>query len=384
MKRLLILLSALLLLLVGCSGPATTPVAATEPPATPTEIPPAPTATTGVTGMFDPVKTACLVTDIGNVDDGTYNESAYEGMMQAAEELNLETHVVETAAADEYGGNIQDCLDEGFRVIITVGPFIAEQSLAMAQANPDAHFIAIDQGITEIPDNMVVVHFREDQAGFLAGALACMMTESNVVGGVYGIDFPPLKRFRNGFENGCHYVNPEATTLGVYMDSFTDPLGGADAAAEFIEQGADVIFGAAGPTGSGAIRQAAQDGIWVIGVDQDEYETTFLGGNAPGADKLLSSAVKEVGKGVYDQLKGLADPSSGLWAGGDVYIMETANEGIDYADFHEAEDAIPEAVKERLAEIRAQLASGEIKTGVDPVSGDPLPEEMPEPDPFEE
>ncbi|MBA3531813.1 MAG: BMP family ABC transporter substrate-binding protein [Ardenticatenales bacterium] len=372
------------LLLVACGGSTVAPPAATEvvaEPATPTAETP-PTATTS-TSLFDPIKTACLVTDIGSVEDGTYNESAYQGLLRAAEEFNLEHELIETRSSDEYKANIEKCLEGGFKVVITVGPFYAEQTLAAAQAHPDAHFIATDQSFEEIPENLVTIHFREDQAGFLAGALACMMTEENKVAGVYGIEIPPLKRFRNGFENGCHYVNPDAETLGTYMESFIDPQAGAEAADGFIAEGADVIFGAAGATGGGALRQGAQAGVYVIGVDQDEYKTTFLDGQAPGSEMILSSAVKEVGQGVYDQLRGLAEPESDLWAGGEIYLMEVANDGIGYAEFHEAEAVIPEAVQERLAEIRELLASGELQTGVDVASGDPDPDTMPEAVPFE-
>ena len=128
--------------------------------------------------------------------------------------------------------------------------------------------------------------FREDQAGFLAGVLAGLLTESQTVGIVAGMEIPPVKKFRNGYENGVAYVCPECDTIGVYIDSFTDPARGKTAALSQIAEGADVIFGAGGPTGSGGILGAAQHGVWVIGVDQDEYFTTFKAGAVEGADKI--------------------------------------------------------------------------------------------------
>ncbi|MDQ4076394.1 MAG: BMP family ABC transporter substrate-binding protein [Chloroflexota bacterium] len=330
------------------------------------------------------VQRVCLVTDLGNVNDGTFNEFAYEGMIAAAEDFGLETSFIETQSETDYERNIGTCVQEEFDAIITVGFLIADATLAAAEENPDIMFIGVDQFFEAPPENLVGIQYREDQGGFLAGAIACMMTESNLVGGVYGIDIPPVVKFRNGFENGCQYVNPDATMLGVYIPSFTDPAQGASAAEQFIGEGADVIFGAGGPTGSGAIRNAAEQGIWVIGVDQDEYFTTFGEGSAPGSEYILTSAVKRVDRGVYDQLHGLVDPSTGLWSGGGLYVLNAANEGITYAPFHEAEDAIPDAVKERLEEIRVALANDELTTGADPVTGEVIEEEIPEPVPFEE
>ena len=97
------------------------------------------------------------------------------------------------------------------------------------------------------PENLVGIQSREDQGGFLAGVLAGLMTESKIVGGVYGIDVPAVVKFRNGFEQGVAYVDPEIEVLGVYHDSFQDVAGGAATAEQMIGQGADVIFGAGGP-----------------------------------------------------------------------------------------------------------------------------------------
>src|SRR5690606_8092624 len=104
----------------------------------------------------------------------------------------------------------------------------------------------------------------------------------------YGIAEPPVMRFRNGYEQGVAYINPEVSVIGVYIDDYVAPDRGAAAAEQFIGEGADVIFGAGGETGSGGIKRAADLGALVIGVDQDEYNTTFGGGETPGAENLIS------------------------------------------------------------------------------------------------
>lgn len=194
-----------------------------------------------------------------------------------------------------------------------------------------------------------------------------------------GIDIPPVKRFRVGYENGVAFINPDAQVLGTYIPSFTDPATGASVANQFIGEGADIIFGAGGPTGSGAIKAAAEQGVFVIGVDQDEYFTTFGGGTSPGANRLISSALKSVDVGVYDQIIAIAN---GRFTGNGNYILTVENGGISYAPFHDTEDQIPAAVVARLEEIKAALADGSVTTGVDPASGNLDEATIPDPQPF--
>jgi basic membrane lipoprotein Med (substrate-binding protein (PBP1-ABC) superfamily) len=312
------------------------------------------------------IESVCFVTDIGRLNDGSFNESAYNGLNRAAEEFDLETAVIETQAQTDYETNINTCIDEGFDAVVTVGFLITETTLASAQANPDVYFIGIDQFYAEPPANLVGVLFREDQAGFLAGALAAQMSESGIIAGIYGLDIPPVVKYRNGFEQGARYINPDITTLGVYIDSFIDAARGAAAAEQFIGDGADVIFGAGGQTGSGGISRAAQEGVYVIGVDQDEYNTTFGGGETPGAEFLISSAMKRVDNGVYLNLKALAEGGAD-WVGGSLVTLDASVEGVGFAPAHDSD--VPDEVIASLEEILAGLADGSIETGVDPNTG---------------
>lgn len=376
-KRIFLLLSLLAIFALALSACAPAGTTATEEPEATeemTEEPEAteemteePEATAEATGEGMDIGTVCLVTDVGRVNDGTFNQYAYQGMTEAADEFGLESTFIETQAQTDYETNINTCVDEGYNVIITVGFLIGESTKAAAAANPDVYFIGIDQFYgDDATDNLVGILFREDQGGFLAGALAAMMTESGTIAGVYGVEIPPVVKFRNGFEQGAKYITEDINVLGVYIDSFTAPDRGAEAADQFIGEGADVIFGAGGPTGSGGIKRAAEEEVWVIGVDQDEYFTSFGGGTTPGAEFLISSAVKAVNVGVYDMIAALISGEG--WAGGGHYVLDAANGGITYAEPHDA--AVPEDVLADLAEILAGLADGSIETGVDPVTGE--------------
>lgn len=314
------------------------------------------------------IESVCLVTDLGRVNDGTFNQFAYEGMVRAAEDFGLDSTFIETQAQTDYANNLQTCLSEEYDAVVTVGFLIADATLAAATENPDVFFIGVDQFYA--PDqalpNLVGLQFREDQAGFLVGALAALVTESNTVAGVYGIDIPPVIKFRNGFEQGVRYINPDIETLGVYIDDFVAPDRGAAAAEQFIGEGADVIFGAGGPTGSGGITFAAQAGVKVIGVDQDEYFTTFGSGETPGAENIISSAQKRVDNAVYQAIEQLVGGTdySGLPG---IKVFSALNDGVGFAPAHDSD--VSEDVSAQVQAILDGLKAGTIVTGVDPVGG---------------
>ncbi|MCU0465229.1 MAG: BMP family ABC transporter substrate-binding protein [Anaerolineae bacterium] len=324
-----------------------------------------------VSAQAEPIISVCLVTDLGRVNDGTFNQYAYEGMVRVAEDLNLDSRFIETVAQTDYEANIATCVDEGFDAIITVGFLIADATAAAAAANPEVYFIGVDQFHANPLPNLVGIQFREDQAGFLVGALAAQVSETGKIAGVYGIDIPPVRKFRNGFEQGALYVNPDIEIAGVYIPDFIAPQLGAEAAEQFVADGFDVIFGAGGPTGSGGIVRAAELGAYVIGVDQDEWVTTFGSGETPGADRIITSALKRVDQGVYDMVALLAEgealPEDSL------YLMDAAVDGVGFAPAHDA--VVDEEVTASVQEIFEMLASGDLTTGVDPVTGDLVTDE---------
>ena len=247
--------------------------------------------------------TVRLVTDIGKVDDRTFNQYAYEGMQAAKECFGFETSYIETASEADYAKNIDTALDGDPDALVTVGFLLATDTLAAAQANPDTDFIGVDQFQTEFPDNYTGILFNEDEGGYLAGVLAASLSKSGIIGVVGGReDVPPVVKLVNGYEMGAKSVNPDIRVLKIYNESFTAPDKGASDAQQFIGEGADVIFGAGGKTGSGGVAAATSQGVWGIGVDQDEYFTTFNGGQAPGSEYLASSAVKRVDLGVFNEI----------------------------------------------------------------------------------
>src|SRR4030065_147308 len=247
-----------------------------------------------------------LVTDVGEGDDKSFNQSAWEGAQQAAEELGGIANYIETKDAKDYAANMQLFIDKGYDYLVTVGFAMETATVEAAKANPNVKFVGVDQGQwAETVPNVVGLIFHEDQSGFLAGALAAQMTKTNTIAAVLGTDLiPPVVAFKEGYEAGAKYINPSINIISTYhpggLDvAFTDPEWGATTAAQAIQNGADVVFGAGGKTGNGAlIETSGTSGLYCIGVDSDQWETV------PEAHPcLISSAMKLITPGVVEIIK---------------------------------------------------------------------------------
>jgi len=307
-----------------------------------------------------------LVTDVGRIDDGTFNQYAYEGLVRAAEEHGLEVEVFQTSSPAEYEANLQRAIERDCSLIVTIGSTNGMAAERVAARYPQVHFIVVDYEPMPETKNVTGLTFAEDQAGFLAGALAGLVTEADVVGFIGGVDVPPVRKFRRGFEHGVAFTNRRARVLTIYTDSFTDIAAGEEAAADLVRQGVDVIFAAAGASGSAALRAAAQAGVWVIGVDQDQWVTTFENGGGPGADRLLTSAVKRVDRAVHTAV---TQAVRGKLHGGTVRF-DLSNDGVGLAPYHAADTAVPSEVRGKILEVAEGLRTGRIRTRVGPAGED--------------
>jgi basic membrane protein A and related proteins len=300
-----------------------------------------------------------LVTDVGRIDDKSFNQSAWEGVQRAADELGATIDFIETSNATDYANNIGLFADNGYDVIVTVGFALGEATAIAAAQYPDIMFIGVDQFQGETIPNVAGLIFPEDVAGFLAGALAAMLTESGTIAAVLGTDLvPPVVAFKEGYEGGARYINPDVNIISTYhpggLDvAFTDPEWGASTAAQAIDQGADVVFGAGGNTGNGAlIEVAGNPGLYCIGVDTDQWETV------PEAHPcLVTSAMKLIVPGVFELIQAAQD---GNFPAGN-YVGDAG-----LAPFHDFDDQISDDIKNQLDEIEQGLQSGEIQTGYVP------------------
>jgi basic membrane protein A len=265
-----------------------------------------------------------LVTDIGKVDDKSFNQSAHEGALAAAAEVGGFYKYIETTDTKDYAANI-----------------------------------GVDQFQAEEVANVTGLIFPEDQAGYGAGYLAGLMTKTNKIGSVLGLEIAPVQLFAKGFEAGAKEANKNVSVTTVYHppadNAFGDPVWGAAEAKKQLAQGADFIFGAGGGTGNGALIEVAKaegagTAIFCIGVDTDQWFTV------PEAQPcLITSAVKGLTEGTTDLVKQAFD---GSIAGGNF----SGTAGI--ADYHDFASVVPQDVQDKVAGVVAGLKDGSIKTGV--------------------
>jgi basic membrane lipoprotein Med (substrate-binding protein (PBP1-ABC) superfamily) len=304
---------------------------------------------------------AGLVTSPGAASEGTRNGQAIEGARRAIESGGGEFTVLESSSAAAIGQNITALIAQGYRHIVTVGPTAADPTASISDRNRAITFSIVDFSFDPALPNAQGLIFREDQAAFLAGALAGLMSDSQVIGVVAGRDVPRVRKYRNGFEQGVRATCPACRVLGTYVGSAGEAEAAVVETERQIAAGADVIFGVDGAWGEAAILYAAQEGIYVIGAETDAYLTTFAAGSVPGADRMLTSAIKRVDVAVQASLEAR---QRGTFAAGTV-VFDASNGGIGLASFHKGEAVMTPDMARRLAEIEAGLADGSIETGVD-------------------
>lgn len=308
-----------------------------------------------------------LVTDVGKIDDKSFNQSTWEGVQKAQKEIpGTEIKYIETTDPKDYDKNIAQFADAGYDVIVTVGFALTDASYAAAKKYPKVKFIGIDQFLMKDKDhadwplsNLVGVVFDEDKAGFLAGALAASMSKTGTIGAVLGTDVvPPVWRFGEGYRAGAKYINPNINVFMTYHNdvgfdkTFTDPEWGKTTALSMIDKKADVIFGAGGKTGNGALLGVAERKMLCIGVDTDQWNTVP---EARGC--LLSSAMKLLTPSTFNMIKAAKEGSfkGGLYTG-----------PVGLAPYHDIESQVPAAVKSKIEEIDKALSGGTLKTNVPP------------------
>jgi basic membrane protein A len=297
-----------------------------------------------------------LVTDEATLADMGLNWFSYQGLLRAASELGVVGTVYTSTSSADYEPNLQQCVDDGNDLCISVGFFTAEAISNTALANPGTYFAIVDVAFEDYASNLRGIWFAAEDAGYLAGTLAGLMTQSDMVGGVGGVQIPVVEAFLEPYRIAAQCANPDASVLVTYTGTFLDPDLGAEVAQEMMAAGADVIFAAAGPTGYGAILTATQSGAWAIGVDVDQYVTVFLSGTVPGSDRMLSSAVKKIDNAVYGTI---SDVVSGTFTSGTM-VYGLAADGVGLAPFHEADPFVPQGVRDALDAATQGIIDGTI------------------------
>jgi basic membrane protein A len=305
-----------------------------------------------------------LVTDVGKLSDKSFNFDSYKGVQDAQADASLcvSGKAIESSVPADYPKNIQLFLDGKYDMIIGVGFALSDAVNTAAKANPNIMFVLVDSYSNDKvpPTNLVGLSFKEDQPGFLAGALAALVSKSGTIGAVGGLQIPPVVRYIEGYAKGAAYAKAGTKVLKIYQPEsgakdFNDPDWGKQQGQTFISQGADVIFGVGGTTGNGALLAAKDASKFCVGVDVDQFVSY------PDVDScLITSAEKHLDLAVK---QAITDLTKGTLKGG-VVTYDIQNGGIGLAPYHDNASKIPADVQTKIADIQSKLKSGAITTGV--------------------
>ncbi|MFF6915934.1 BMP family ABC transporter substrate-binding protein [Streptomyces sp. NPDC012466] len=306
-------------------------------------------------------KGLAIAYDVGGKGDQSFNDAAFAGLEQAKKEFGYQTADVEPTEGETNADKEQrlaSLAKQGYNPVIGVGYAYAAAVKGAAEKFPDTTFGIVDDA-TINTKNVADLVFSEEQASYLAGVAAAKTSKSKVVGFVGGVDIPLIHKFQAGFAQGVKDTDPKVKVLSQYLTQtaeeggFASPDKGKTAAEGQIEKKADVVYAAAGLSGQGVIEAAAANKVWAIGVDSDQYQQEAL---AKYKDSILTSAMKDVAKAVYNLAKSVEDgkPETGI-VRGDLKTGEVSlsNSNPKFADDAELQAAIKTA--------KEKIISGEIK-----------------------
>lgn len=318
----------------------------------------------GTFGIGGPGLKIGMVTDIGQLEDKSFNEFSWKGVQDGAKAVGGTAQVIVTKDIADYKQNIQQFVDQKYDVIVTVGFLIGTDTLAMAQKYPDIQFFGVDQFICvpkdandkdckgDLPKNYQGLVFNEAQAGYLAGIVAGTITKSGKIGAVGGrSDVPPVVNYIKGYENGAKSVKSSVQVTVNYTEDFNAPDKGEASAKTMIGQGVDVIFQVAGLTGAGALRAACNAKIYGIGVDVDQWQSLP---DAQGC--IITSAEKHLQSATGDAIKRFKD--KGKQSGN--FTNDATNAGIGASPIRNL-SPIPAGLEDKIKQATEDMKSGKLK-----------------------
>ncbi|GAA4061519.1 BMP family ABC transporter substrate-binding protein [Agromyces indicus] len=304
-----------------------------------------------------------MVTNSGGLEDRSFNQSTWEGLQQAEEEYGVEAEALVSTSETDLAPNVQQAVDSGCGLIVTVGYELADATLDQAGRNPDLAFAIVDETVEA--DNVKPVVFDTAQASYLAGYLAAGVTKTGVVATFGGGNQPPVTLFMDGFVDGVgRYNEVHGTDVralgwnkdrqeGSFTGDFEDINKGKVLTEGFIDQGADVILPVAGQVGEGAAAAAVErDGVSIIWVDSDGYDTL----PAEFRPVLLTSVLKNTQQAMVDIVGEVQDETFDS----EPYVGTLENGGVDLAPYHDLESLVPPELQGELEGIRQAIIAGEL------------------------
>jgi basic membrane protein A len=292
-----------------------------------------------------------LVLDKGGKDDKSFNTSAFEGLMRVKNELKSSVKYVEATDDNAFEPLLRSFAQKNFDLIISIGFSQVDALKKVSKQFPNQHFAIVDGEVNS--PNVRSLVFQEHEGSYVVGAIAAMTSKTGKVGFIGGMDVPLIRRFELGYSSGAKAINPKIKVIsnyvGVTADAWNNPAKGKELAVSQYDTGADVVFSAAGASGSGVFDAAEERKKFAIGVDSNQNWVK------PGV--ILTSMVKRIDEAVFAVCK---DAKDGKFTGG-VQKFGLDNKGVDYTVDSHNEKILPPSVRKKADELKAQIIAGKIK-----------------------
>ena len=360
-------LAVLMLILAACSGGGASPSSEAESEAPSESAAPASEAPSESAAASVDYK-ACMVSDVGGIDDNSFNENGWAGMEQAEAELGVEVTFLESRSAEDYARNIDQHVSDGCDLIVTVGFLLGDATAAAAEANPDTRFAIVDFAYDPALPNVEGLVYNTAEGAMLAGYASASWSKTGIMGTFGGINIGPgVTDFMDGFIAGANYWNeqkgddvrvlggrdPNNADSGTFTGNFESTDDAANLTNGFLQEGADVILPVGGPIGGGTFSAIEQSGAEAVGlgVDVDWTETV-----PEFTDFILTSIIKRIDNSVFQAVeRALNDEPVQA-----VFVSTLENEGVGLAEFHEYDDEISQEVKDEIQALADAIIAGEI------------------------
>jgi basic membrane protein A and related proteins len=291
-----------------------------------------------------------LVTDIGGLNDRSFNQSANAGLKRAASELGVQTRALISKSNRDYVPNLSTLAQQRYDVVVAVGFLMAEATNTVAKRFPNVKFAIIDfsqAGLKDKPKNVQGLLFREQEAGYLVGYLAGLYAKdesAKAISTVGGQKIPPVDHYIAGFQAGAKEANAGVQTLNGYSEDFIDQAKCKEIALDQIAKGSKVVFQVAGQCGLGVIDAAKEKSVQAIGVDADQ---AYLG------DQVMTSALKKIDVAVFTAIK---QAQEGTFKAGTDVVATVKNGGVGVGKYN----SVGEKYADQVKQVQDRIASGEI------------------------
>ena len=280
-----------------------------------------------------------LILSEGGINDESFNQSAWEGALNAKENLDVDVSYLESKQVSDYATNIESAIDQDNDLIIGVGFQLGDAIKEASENYPDQKFAIVDSTYDEIPSNLTPILFNEKQAGYSVGVIASELSKTKTVGFVGGMDIPSCSNFLVGFEQAIKDEGKGVKVLSQYANSFTDASKGKAISQQMISEGADILFMAGGGVNNGTLEVAREKGIKAIGVDMPSHHL------AP--ETVITSALKNVGTGVELTIKAL---QQNTLTGGEPIYYNISNKGVGFEKTYHIHPELIEYVENKVKE----------------------------------